>query len=187
MEDATMTGAMPGVLAAVPEGRRVHLDVRDEIRRGEEPLARIMGAVRALAPDQVLVLRAPFEPRPLYKVLEGRGFAHWTECRAPDDWVVWFYREASAAATPTDTAGELFGAAALEATIRLDVRGLEPPEPMVRILAQLETLGPGQALEVLHDRRPVFLYPQLDDRGFLHETDEPAAGLVRIVIRRARP
>ena len=182
-----MTEAMPGVLAAVPEGRRVHLDVRDEIRRGEEPLARIMGAVRALAPDQVLVLRAPFEPRPLYKVLGGRGFAHWTECRAPDDWVVWFYREAHAAGAPTDTAGERVGAAAREGTIRLDVRGLEPPEPMVQILAQLETLGPGQVLEVLHDRRPLFLYPQLDDRGFLHETDEPAAGLVRIVIRRARP
>jgi hypothetical protein len=51
----------------------------------------------------------------------------------------------------------------------------------------LDTLGPGQTLEVLHDRRPVFLYPQLDDRGFLHQTDEPAAGLVRIVIRRGRP
>jgi uncharacterized protein (DUF2249 family) len=76
---------------------------------------------------------------------------------------------------------------ATEATVSLDVRGLEPPEPMVRVLTHLDTLGPGQTLEVLHDRRPVFLYPQLDDRGFLHQTDEPAAGLVRIVIRRGRP
>jgi hypothetical protein len=30
----------------------------------------------------------------------------------------------------------------------------------------------------------MFLYPQLDARGFLHETDEPEPGLVRIVIRR---
>jgi hypothetical protein len=29
----------------------------------------------------------------------------------------------------------------------------------------------------------VFLYPQLDERGFLHETDEPAPGVVRIAIR----
>ena len=39
-------------------------------------------------------------------------------------------------------------------------------------------------LEVIHDRRPLFLYPQLDDRGFAHETDEPAPGIVRIRIRK---
>jgi uncharacterized protein (DUF2249 family) len=159
----------------------VLLDVRDEIRRGEEPFARIMSAVRALAADHALGLRAPFEPLPLYTVLAGRGFAHWTECRVPDDWIVWFYRE------PGSTVSEMAAPKASEAAGRLDVRGLEPPEPMVRILAQLDALDPGQTLEVLHDRRPVFLYPQLDDRGFSHETDEPAPGLVRIVIRRARP
>jgi uncharacterized protein (DUF2249 family) len=55
---------------------------------------------------------------------------------------------------------------------------------MVRVLAALETLGPGQTLEVLHERRPMFLYPQLDDRGFVHQTEELGPGLVRIVIRR---
>jgi uncharacterized protein (DUF2249 family) len=68
--------------------------------------------------------------------------------------------------------------------IRLDVRGLEPPLPMVRILESLDALAAGQQLEVLHDRRPTFLYPQLDDRGFLHETMELGAGLVRITISR---
>ena len=51
-----------------------------------------MAAVQALGADQVLVLRAPFEPVPLYGVLDRRGFAHWTESRAPDDWSVWFWR-----------------------------------------------------------------------------------------------
>lgn len=68
--------------------------------------------------------------------------------------------------------------------IRLDVRGLEPPDPMVRILERLETLDPDQELEVLHERRPMFLYPQLDARGFVHETDEPEPGMIRIRIRR---
>ena len=71
--------------------------------------------------------------------------------------------------------------------VELDVRGLEPPQPMVRVLEQLEALGPGGVLTVLHDRRPVFLYPQLDARGAEHETDEPEPGLVRIVIRKSRP
>ena len=67
----------------------------------------------------------------------------------------------------------------------LDVRGLEPPQPMVAVLERLETLAPGDTLTVIHDRRPTFLYPQLDQRGFTHLTEEPEAGVVRIVIRRA--
>src|SRR5215475_15717920 len=77
-------GEMPGALARVPEGRRVRLDVRDNIRRGEEPFARIMAAVKELAGDQALVLRVPFEPIPLYEVLGKRGFAHSTERHAAD-------------------------------------------------------------------------------------------------------
>jgi uncharacterized protein (DUF2249 family) len=176
-----VTAPMPAALAAWPASRQVHLDVREDIRRGQEPFARIMAAVKALAPDEALVLRAPFEPIPLYGVLFKRGFGHWTDSRAPDDWSVWFYRAGGAepgagTGTPSPTPG---GAA----TVTIDVRGLEPPQPMVRILDAVERLRAGDTLEVLHERRPVFLYPQLDERGFLHDTDEPAPGLVRIVIR----
>ncbi len=152
----------PAALDGLREGYRVDLDVREDLRRGEEPFSRIMGAVTALDPGQVLVLRAPFEPAPLYRVLGQRGFAHWTESRAADDWSVWIYPD----------------------RVGLDVRGLEPPAPMVRVLEILDRLAPGQRLEVHHDRRPVFLYPQLDERGFAHETDEPEPRLIRIVIRR---
>jgi uncharacterized protein (DUF2249 family) len=142
-----------------------------------------MGAVKALGPHDVLVLRAPFEPLPLYAVLGKRGFAHWTDCRAPDDWSVWFYRGEGTAAESPGQAGA--GDAAPGPSTRvIDVRGLEPPQPMVRVLEQLDRLEPGQQLEVIHDRRPLFLYPQLDDRGFVHRTEEPEPGLVRIVIRR---
>lgn len=165
----------PEALAAIPPARRVHLDVRDTIRRGEEPFAVIMAAVAGLAPDQALVLRAPFEPVPLYTALGKRGFAHWTEARAADDWWVWFYRGAPAPAP----------APPVTVSATLDVRGLEPPQPMVAVLERLEALAPGQTLTVIHDRRPMFLYPQLDERGFTHSTDERESGGVRIVIRRA--
>jgi hypothetical protein len=45
--------------------RLVEVDVRDDIRRGEEPLARIVAAARALQAAEALVIRAPFEPVPL--------------------------------------------------------------------------------------------------------------------------
>src|SRR6185295_18384119 len=73
---------------------QVNLDVREDIRRGYEPLGRIMAAVKALADDEALVLRAPFEPIPLYDVLGKRGFAHLAERHASDDWSVTFYRAA---------------------------------------------------------------------------------------------
>ncbi len=173
----------PPALAALPESRQVPLDVRDDIRRGEEPFGGIMAAVKALAQDQALVLRAPFEPVPLYGVLGRRGLAHWTECRGPGDWVVWVYREPGAARRAAPLAEPAAGTPGAARTVRFDVQGLEPPEPMVRVLERLETLAPGETLEVLHDRRPVFLYPQLDERGFAHETDEPEPGTVRILIR----
>lgn len=166
-------------MSAPSAGREVRLDVRDDIRRGQEPFQRIMTAVAGLGPEDVLVLRAPFEPVPLYRVLGRKGFVHRTERRGEDDWWVWFSRQPGPG--EPDAAAAAVGDDPL--TMTLDVRGLEPPLPMVRILERLERLGPGQRLEVVHDRRPVFLYPQLDERGFLHETHEPEPGVVRIVIR----
>jgi uncharacterized protein (DUF2249 family) len=168
----------PPALAAIPPAGRVSLDVRDAIRRGEEPLGTIMAAVAGLGAGQALVLRAPFEPSPLYRVLGKRGFAHWTERHADDDWSVWFYR-----GQPTAMASAHTGAAGGT----LDVRGLEPPQPMVAVLERLEVLAPGETLTVVHDRRPTFLYPQLDARGFTHRTEEPEPGVVRIVIERPTP
>jgi uncharacterized protein (DUF2249 family) len=160
----------------VPPSSQVHLDVREDIRLGREPFARIMVAVKRLPPDGVLVLRAPFEPVPLYRALAGMGFVHWTERHAEDDWSVWFQRAVEPAPRPTSRP-------AGDGPRTIDVRGLEPPEPMVRILEAVENLRAGDAILVLHERRPMFLYPQLDERGFLYETDESEPGVVRIVIR----
>jgi uncharacterized protein (DUF2249 family) len=173
-------GPKPGWLSEMPESRQVHLDVREDIRGNREPFAKIMAAIKHLDPDQVLVLRTPFEPIPLYDVLGKRGFAHWTHKRSGDDWAVGFYREAASGSSPRKD--ELCQVDNLARVI--DVRGLEPPEPMARVLEALEQLSPDQQLEVLLDRRPMFLYPQLDDRGFTHDTDNSHPGLVRIVIRR---
>ena len=164
-----------------------HLDVREDIGRGGEPLQRILAAVDALGAGEALVLRVPFEPLPLYKVLGARGFGHRAERRAPGDWWVWFYRDAASPAAPTARSphGDAVSPAAGDRrTVRLDVRGTEPPWPMVRVLEALERLGPGDRLEVLHDRRPLFLYPQIDERGFRHQTEELEPGLIRIVIWR---
>jgi uncharacterized protein (DUF2249 family) len=185
LDEAGVAGTRPVALAGLDEAALVRVDVREDLRQGREPFARIMAAVRGAGPGQVVVLRAPFEPVPLYDVLGRRGLAHWSERHADDDWSVWFYRAGPAAAAPA--AAVAAPAPAPPSTVTLDVRGLEPPLPMVAVLERLDTLAAGEVLEVIHDRRPMFLYPQLDDRGFAHETDEPAPGTVRIRIRPPAP
>lgn len=90
---------------------------------------------------------------------------------------------ASAAGVPLDAVLKAVNAGG---GTTLDVRGLEPPQPMVRVLERIGTLGPDEELTVMLDRRPVFLYPQLEDRGFAHHTEDVAPGHVRVVISRAK-
>ena len=52
----------------------------------------------------------------------------------------------------------------------LDVGGLMPPEPMVRVLEALDTLGPDERLRVLIDREPVPLYQMLGRYGYQYRT-----------------
>ncbi|HSI08717.1 MAG: DUF2249 domain-containing protein [Rariglobus sp.] len=56
----------------------------------------------------------------------------------------------------------------------VDARGLEPPEPMMRILNAVETLKPGATLRARTDRRPVHLYPELDARGVRYVSEQAA-------------
>lgn len=57
-----------------------------------------------------------------------------------------------------------------ESTRLLDVGGLEPPEPMVRIMEALDTLGADERLRVLIDREPVPLYRILLRNGYQYRT-----------------
>ncbi len=163
------------------------LDVREELRSGGEPLPRILGAVGSLAPGQALRLLATFEPLPLYAVLARKGFGHKAVRHGEADWEVLFSPQAPPPkadppavtvrdAAPTDVWPE--------PSTYLDNRGLEPPEPMIRILDALEHLGPGQVLEALNERDPVFLYPELQARGAAIRAAKVGEG-VRLLIRHA--
>lgn len=57
--------------------------------------------------------------------------------------------------------------------MHVDVRGLAPPAPMVAILSLVDSGEAGAALVAHLDRDPVFLYPELAERGW---TATPLAG-----------
>ena len=71
----------------------------------------------------------------------------------------------------------------MASTIELDVRGLEPPEPMVRIVAALDALTAGGSVRVKIDRQPLPLYRMLERNGYLYEEHLGSNSLFEIVIR----
>lgn len=214
-DDASLTiGARAPVRPGV---RIVDLDVREDLRQGREPFSRIMGAVGALGDGEALCLRATFEPVPLFAVMGKRGFDHMSEQLKTDDWRVWFYRSTGAAGAegrstgpaassaqangPSATAAPAAAATAdpsathsaadvggtTEREVVLDVRGLEPPEPMQRTLEALETLADGAVLVQVNVRVPHFLLPILEERGFDYELFQPNPERVVVRIWRASP
>jgi uncharacterized protein (DUF2249 family) len=70
------------------------------------------------------------------------------------------------------------------AAVEVDARGLEPPQPMVKILEALADLPPGAELKARTDRRPMHLYAPLEERGFTAETTEQPDGSFLTYVRR---
>lgn len=144
----------------------INVDVRPILRAGGEPFSVIMTALEDLEPGQGLRLYATFKPVPLLAVMNDKGFAHSAQPLDGGEWEVLFTPAAAKPApAPAPSERADFGEWP-EPAIRLDSRDLSPPEPMVRILAAAEQLGPGETLSALLRREPVFLFPQLEKRGY---------------------
>lgn len=160
-------------------------DARPLQARGEEPLGPILSAAARVKEGDILRLWNTFEPLPLYEVLGKKGFVPWARQTAEGDWEVYFYRKAPGEelATPPEAPAVAEGPAPTVATLTIDVSQLVPPEPMMRILEALNQLKPGDTLLVHHVRRPVYLYPKLEELGHSHQTWELEPNRVDILIK----
>jgi len=144
----------------------VDVDVRPILRAGGEPFEQIMEAVNVLKPGEGLRLFATFKPTPLLHVLGSKGFTHVAKELDGGEWEVVF----SPSGTPPTNEASV-GTTAHNDTLwpepikNLDNRELDPPEPMVKILATAETMQPGEVLAALLRREPLFLFPELAKRG----------------------
>jgi uncharacterized protein (DUF2249 family) len=144
------------------------LDVRPILRQGGEPFGAIMAAVADLAPGQALRLLATFKPVPLFQVLGSRGFDASAREIGGGDWEVIF--------TPADVPPaprkpvenpirSVLSQDWPDPDFELDLRDLDPPEPMVRALESVESLPAGRTFAALLPREPVFLFEELRARG----------------------
>jgi len=158
--------------------KTVTLDVREDLRRGREPFSKIMSAAAGLGDGEALRVIAPFEPVPLFGVLAQQGFAHVARAMADGSWEVSFTREVAATAAPRGTNRPPCPKAAGQGTpvVEVDARGLEPPQPLAKILQAVATLPADTRLRAYTDRRPMHLYPKLAERGFVGESEEQPDG-----------
>ncbi|EMR02386.1 DUF2249 domain-containing protein [Cesiribacter andamanensis] len=132
-----------------------------------------------------------FEPIPLIGLLKKKGYGHWTAALGDTCYETYFFRQTK----PTDDTASILaapqaGEAGWEALLQqyqnglqqLDVRALEMPQPMICILDALAQLPHGQALYVRHKRLPLYLLPELAQRGYAYRSREVSETEVHLLI-----
>ena len=122
------------------------LDVRPILARGEKPMGAILAAAASLAPEQALDLITPFEPVPLYRMLEQKGLRHESTARNDGHWIVRFSR-------PT---GDL---------VRLDLANQPASSAIGPIVTALSGLNSGQCLDAILAEYPRDLAELLQENG----------------------
>jgi uncharacterized protein (DUF2249 family) len=184
------SSALRSYAAGMMSHQTVRLDVRAVIRAGAEPCSEIMQQAKRLPVGDTLQLIAPFEPTPLYEMLGREGFTHEARALEGGDWEVRFTRAPqevpagpdATSVTKAPRASHCDGEAG--EVMDMDVRGLEPPQPMVRILDAVAALPEGASLRARTDWQPVLLFEQLEARGFHGEGSEDSEGGYVTLIRR---
>lgn len=155
----------------------VELDVRSMLVQNQDPLKTILNKINSLKGDEGLKLINAFEPVPLIHLLSERGFTHFVV--KPDNATVitYFNRIIPGPdvnidslecdfATSQESFDKTFNQFGPDHVKYIDVRNLDMPGPMITILESLSGLKNDIALFVYHKKRPVFLLPELQKRGY---------------------
>lgn len=179
---------IPEFLKNIAGGKIVELDVRPVIETGKDPLNTILQKVKLLEAGSVLKLVNSFEPTPLMHLLGKQGFESYAEPISEELVYTYFYKKTDRPLV-LETAGSAYAEGWDTILDRfkgkmetIDVRQLEMPLPMHRILEALETLQKDKALFVYHKRIPVFLLPELEERKFSFRIKEVSNAEVNLLI-----
>lgn len=179
---------VPAFITSLRKEQLTELDVRPVIASGSDPLNIIMGKIKTVQPGQVLKIINTFEPTPLILMLEKKGFETYVDVVGDNLIETYFYKTGKnnleetkteqPSANDWDSILQSFG----DNIQKIDVRHLEMPQPMLTILAALDELPQGTALYVYHKRIPVFLLPELVQRGLEYRIKEIKDGEVHLLI-----
>jgi len=159
------------------------LDVRPILEEGGEPFSEIINTVDNLDEGEGMALIAPFEPAPLYLVLDDRGWSYRIK-KIGLDFFILFRKvgEAKTSVNEKDKVKKDFKVEVIDNVHHIDVRSLEPPEPMARVLSLISTLQEDTTVRSKHDRKPVFLLDKLDQLGYSFSIDEKSDEEIELTI-----
>jgi len=179
---------LPGFITALKKENIAEMDVRAMLASGTDPLNAIMEKLKTVKTGSALKIINTFEPLPLIKLLEKRGYVAYTDTIDDNHIETYFYKKEEATATkaplkanPAEGWDEML-ARFNDKLQTVDVRALEMPQPMITILDALDKLQPGTALYVYHKRIPVFLLPELTERKFDYRIKEISDAEVHLLI-----
>ncbi len=194
-EKSSKSKGDPSILKELEKGSLRELDVRPIIEADQDPYSTIQRTLRELRSGEGLKLINSFAPLPLIRHLERRGYAYYMEQEEPERVVTYLLQKKEGAATEAEGAEDRGGPSdrsieelfyAYEGEYRtIDVRGLEMPEPMMRVLEEVRNMTDEEGLFVQHERVPRFLLPELDAQGFQYALEEIEEGDVRLFIFKA--
>lgn len=153
------------------------LDVRPYLDQDIDPLKEILKLAGSVKKGECIKIINSFEPVPLINLLHDQGFLHQVEVVEENLVITWFEkREEAGLISKASSEGNLVSVdKKMFDSVRhqfspekircIDVRQLEMPQPMLRIIANLEELATDELLYVQHKKLPVFLIPELTKRG----------------------
>ena len=161
------------------------LDVRPYLDQDIDPLKEILKLAGSVKTGECIKIINSFEPVPLINLLHDQGFLHEVEFVEENLVVTWFEKNEEPIANLSEghpvsvdkrTFDSVLNQFSQEKIRCIDVRQLEMPQPMLRIIANLEELAVDELLYVHHKKFPVFLIPELTKRGltflFHHKSDQ---------------
>ncbi len=185
------TNKVPSFIINLKKKEIVELNVIPIIKSGDDPLSLILKIIKGIKPGQTLKIINTFAPTPLIHLLNKKGFESYTE--KINEELIYTYFHAPEQLSESDPTPKISGdkweemLALYEGrTQKIDVRNLEMPLPMHKILEELSTLPADEALFVYHKRIPVFLLPELSDRNFEYQIKEIAEDEVYLLIYKGK-
>lgn len=150
------------------------LDVRGDLQSGKDPFKKIMDAVLKLQNGERLLLINSFEPIPLIKILQKKGYEVVVDQKAENMIYTFIQKKEVDNRENENTEEHLVESGVFTIKMKevtgiiesIDVRRMEMPLPMVTVLERLELLEEQDALFVHHFKIPYILLSELKTRGY---------------------
>ena len=133
------------------------LDIRPLTAKGLDPFQTVIRSTTELKPGQHLQLLLNDPPETFICILNRLGYESFAEIKN-GTWNAYFRK------------GKGFNRGSI--VLELDVRRLEPPLPLLKVLESLPSISEGGVLKVLYPNRPDSLVDKLRTHGFEVTGDE---------------